>query len=447
MPDNTAPNYPDILGHITGGPRLNFGVVQVALAVRPRVVRAGRSFEAILILQNASDGEVDVAVNLHLPEQDAKKNKGKFVTKTGRLLVGLQPAEAGYVTLPVSCLPDTAISDGYKISMTIEGKPQGKPKRIRLAEGGGEVVIRQLQEESRTRLEDLKKLSYSAGKTGLLASGVSVPFSVMGGSLGQIVDLKPEWVSLWTLTDHMDERLLLERYREILVTQILPAINRSKLFPALLEETQLRFSAAEYALKPIEAVFITKLLMSILEMAAPREDNFDYLGETIYNLTLLLKKGQPGDAQLPYWTSSLLHILARDQRAAVYLEQIFTRMVYADLVRDAATHAFHMINTVTGENLGSDTDVQTYVDQLAHVLNEKGQFDFTHVYMPLILGSVIIYDRIMVQDENVSDSLIGMSNALDERGYERNADTELIFRIGETLISRALQKYGGFRAG
>ena len=447
MPEPTAPNYPDILGHITGGPRLNFGVVQVALAVRPRVVRAGRSFEAILILQNASDGEVDVAVNLHLPEQDAKKNKGKFVTKTGRLLVGLQAAEAGYVTLPVSCLPDTAISDGYKISMTIEGKPQGKPKRIRLAEGGGEVVIRQLKEESRSRLEDLKKLSYSAGKTGLLGSGVSVPFSVMGGSLGQIVDLKPEWVSLWTLTDHMDERLLLERYREILVTQILPAINRSKLFPALLEETQLRFSAAGYALKPIEAVFITKLLMSILEMAAPREDNFDYLGETIYNLTLLLKKGQPGDAQLPYWTSSLLHILARDQRAAVYLEQIFTRMVYADLVRDAATHAFHMINTVTGENLGSDTDVQTYVDQLAHVLNEKGQFDFTHVYMPLILGSVIIYDRIMVQDENVSDSLIGMSNALDERGYERNADTELIFRIGETLISRALQKYGGFRAG
>ncbi|MCQ6512888.1 hypothetical protein NPN18_24275, partial [Vibrio parahaemolyticus] len=92
------------------------------------------------------------------------------------LLVGLQPAEAGYVTLPVSCLPDTAISDGYKISMTIEGKPQGKPRRIRLAEGGGEIVMRHLSEETRTRLEDLKKLTYSAGKTGLLGSGLSVQF-------------------------------------------------------------------------------------------------------------------------------------------------------------------------------------------------------------------------------------------------------------------------------
>jgi hypothetical protein len=422
-------------------------VVQVALAVRPRVVRAGRSFEAILIIQNASDGEVDVAVNLHLPEQDAKKNKGKFVTKSGRLLVGLQPAEAGYVTLPVSCLPDTAIGDSYKLSMSIEGKSQGKPRRIRLPEGGGEIVMRHVNEDARTRLEDLKKLSYSTSKAGLLSSGVEVPFSVMGGSLGQIVDLKPEWISLWTLTDHMDDRLLLERYRDILVGQILPSINRSKLFPALLEETNLRFDAAGYALKPIEALFITKLLMSIVEMAAPREDNFDYLGETMYNLTLLLKKGEPGDVELPYWTTNLLHVLARDQRAAAYLEQIFTRFAYADLVRDAATHAFSMIKTVTGENLGSDADVKTYVDQLAHILNEKGQFEFTHVYMPLILGGVIIYDRIIMPDENVSDSLISISNALDERDYERNSDTELVFRIGETLISRALQKFGGYRPG
>lgn len=442
MPDQSAPNYPDILGHITSGPRVNFGVVQAALAVRPRVVRAGRVFEAILLIQNASDSDVDVAVTLNLPEYDAKKRKGKFVTKTGRLLVGLRQAEVGYVTLPVSCLPDTAIGDAYKIGVSIEGKSAGKPRRIRQSDGGGEVVLRHLTEETRKRLEDLKKLAYSTTKSGLLGSALEAQFSVMSGSLGQIVDLKPEWVSLWTLADHMDERLLLERYRETLVNQIIPAINRSKLFTPLLQETQLRFNSAGYALKPVEALFITKLIMTILEMAAPREDSFDYLGETTYNLTLLLKKGLPGDVELPYWCRGLLHVLARDERAATYLEQLFTRLLYPDLVRDAATHAFRMIKTVTGEDLGSDADVKDYVDQLAHVLSEKLHFDFTHVYMPLVLGGIIIYDRVTMPGENLSDSLVQMSNALDERRYEHNKDTEVIFAMGEQLISRALQKYG-----
>ncbi len=445
MPDNTPPNYPDILGHITGGARVNFGVVQAALAMRPRVVRAGRAFEAILLIQNASDSEVDVAVNLQLPELDAKKQKGRFVTKTGRLLVGLRPAEVGYVTLPISCLPDTAISDAYKIGMGLEGKPAGKPRRIRQPDGGGEIVIRHLPEEARTKLEELKKLTYSTAKSGLLGSALEVQFAVMSGSLGQIVDLKPGWVSLWTLADHMDDNLLLERYRETLLNHVIPSLSRSVLFTPLLQETQLRFDAAGYALKPVEAQFITKLLVTILEMAAPREDTFDYLGESIYNLSLLLKKGAPANVELPYWCRGLLHVLARDERAATYLEQIFTRMIYADLVRDAATHAFSMIKTVTGEDLGSEQEIQEYTGQLVHLLNEKQPFDFTHVYLPLILGGVIIYDRVLIPGETVSDSLVQISNALDERSYERNKDTELVFTMAETLISRALQKYGGYR--
>jgi hypothetical protein len=382
---------------------------------------------------------------LQLPELDAKKQKGRFVTKAGRLLVGLNPAEVGYVTLPISSLPDTAVSDAYKIGMAIEGKPSGKPRRIRQPDGGGEIVIRHLQEDTRAKLEELKKLTYSTAKSGLLSSALEAQFTVMSGSLGQMVDLKPEWVSLWTLTDHMDDSLLLARYRETMINQIIPSLSRSVLFAPLLQETQLRFDAAGYALKPIEAQFITKLLVSILEMASPRDDNFDYLGESIYHLSPLLKKGAQGAVELPHWCRGLLHVLARDERAANYLEQIFTRMIYADLVRDAALHAFTMIKTVTGEDLGSEQDIQEYTEQLAHILNERQHLDFTHTYLPLILGGVIIYDRVVVQGETVSDSLVQISNALDERTYERNKDTEVVFTMAETLISRALQKYGGYR--
>ena len=127
MTDTT--NYPDILGYITGGERCNINVVQLALAVRPRVVRAGRPFETILLVQNASDVDVDVTASLTLPEVDAKKQKGRFLSKKNRLLVGVRPAEVGYVVLPMSSLPDTAVNDGYKIEMEIGVKPLKKPTR------------------------------------------------------------------------------------------------------------------------------------------------------------------------------------------------------------------------------------------------------------------------------------------------------------------------------
>jgi hypothetical protein len=85
-------NYPDVLGAITGGARCNIGVAQAALAVRPRVVRAGRPFEIILLLQNASGVDVDVTMTLHLPEVDAQKQRGKFVSKTTRLVIGMASA-------------------------------------------------------------------------------------------------------------------------------------------------------------------------------------------------------------------------------------------------------------------------------------------------------------------------------------------------------------------
>jgi hypothetical protein len=447
VPDNTSPNYPDILGYITGGQRINMGVAQLAAAVRPRVVRAGRAFETILLIQNASDGEVDVTATLQLPETDAKKNKGRFVTKHQRLVVGLRPAEVGYVTLPVSCLPDTAVSNTYKLTFGIDSKPTGKPRRIRLNEGGGEVTTAFLQADMHEKLEELKKLTYSTAKSGLRGTGVEVPFSVMSGSLGQIVDLQPGWITLWTLTDHMDDRLLLERYKETLATQALPTLNRSRMFQPLLEETQLRFNAAGYSIKPIEAAMITKLLMLILEMAAPTEENYDYLGESHYNVSLLLKKGSsvPETVDLPYWCRALLHVLAKDERAMNHPEQIVTRVLYPELVRDAALHAFRMIKTVTGENLGSDADMQAYTEQLAHMLGGQATLDFTHVYLPLVLGGVVVYDRVVMPDENLGDILHQISMVLDGHTGERNADTELIFAMAENLISRALQKYGGYR--
>src|SRR5260221_13190091 len=89
-----AVNYPDILGTITDGRRLNLDVLQVAVAVRPLAVNAGQPFEAIVLLQNAADTNVDAVLRLAVPDVDLAGQKGRFSTKLVKpIRVGLRPGE------------------------------------------------------------------------------------------------------------------------------------------------------------------------------------------------------------------------------------------------------------------------------------------------------------------------------------------------------------------
>ncbi len=447
MIDASQPNYPDVLGYITGGDRLNVGVVQLALAVRPRVTRAGRPFEAVLLIQNASDVDVDVTATLQIPDVDAKKQKKRFLTKSERLVVGLRPAEVGYVSLPLSSLPDTAVSDSYKVGMAVEAKPLGKPRRIRQPDGGGTVVIEYVADEAQQRINDLKKLSFSTTKRGLVGTVLEASFSVMSGQLGQLADLKPDWVSLWKMSDYYkDESLLLDRYGELLTNKVLPQLKRLKLYAPLLQATQHRFQAAKYPLKPIEARFITKLLVSILEMAAPKEDAFDYLSDDRLNVSRLLKQrptGEGGSITMPSWCRAMLRAIDHNEQAAEKPAHALATVLYDELLRDAMRHAFGMIKTATGVELGSEADVEAYTERLVSELRQPSRaLTFTDAYLPLVMGGVIFYERVVMPEEKIGETLVEIASALSDRALERDEDNELVFKLAEQITDQALQKYG-----
>ena len=448
-----APNYPDILGHITGGERYNIGVVQVAMALRPRVVRAGLPFEVIVLVQNASDVNVDVSAAVQVPDRDAKKKKDRFVTKSARLVIGLEPAEVGYLSLPVSCLADTAISADYKVGMEVKVKPvaKTKPRRIRENEGGGDVDLSHLSEEAVTEIEALKPLHYASSKrSGLRGGPIEIPFGVMSGRVQKMPDLQAGWNSLWTLADHMDDRLLLQKYRETIKGVVLPHLNRTEVFKPLLAQTGKHFKEGGYPLKQIEAFFVTKLLTLILEYAAPSQGEggaHGYLAAGIYNIEPLLDEERLANDDpiaLPAWCSAFLRAVARDDRAARHPVEVITQHTFIHLVSDAINHAFEMIETATGQDLGSAEDRQTYREETLAILegSSEDSLDFMHAYMPLVLGGIIVYDQVLMVDEKLGDLLQELRTILHQRAHDRNDDTEPIFQIAEELIEQALMKYG-----
>lgn len=444
-------SYPDILGAITGGPRYNAGIVQLALATRPRIVRAGRPFEVLLLIQNASDAEIDVTATLHLPELDAKKQKGRFAHPVTRLLVGLSPAEVGYVIFPVGCAADTAIAEGYRLGVGVEVKGEGKPKRIRPAEADANPPpLIGLTDSQLQTIASLKKLSFSVARRGLIGTAVEVSFGVMSAQAGaaSAPPEKPEWIHLWGMDSQASISDLFSRYSEPLVRYVIARFSREKLYQSLFQATRERMNAAGFELSPVETHFIAKLLVVILEKSNPPEKVIDYLGGEHLNVIQWLKPGgaKPGEADLPHWCQGMLRQMATDRKAVENPAQTLASKLYGDLLLDAIPQALQMVTQVTGEDLGSGDDHQEYARHLVGLVTqpgESGRLTLNEVWLPLVMGGVIYYDRAILKEEKVIDSLQEMSRQIRTRQEDRlDADTDLVFTLMAKVLDSSMQKYG-----
>lgn len=442
-------NYPDILGLITGGARCNIGVAQVALAVRPRLVRAGRPFEVITLVQNAADTALDVSLTLHLPAVDAHKQPDRFISKSQRLVVEVKGAEVGYVMQTVTSLSDTAISDGYKIGVEIDVKPLAKPARIRAAEGGGAVEPAYLDAKTLETIESLKTLSFSTAKR-LGRSIVEVPLTVMSGMVGHMVDFTPGWVSVCKLSDYHDNRYALHRYGATIQINTLPKLKRSLLFAPLLEATQNRFAAAGFALETAEAAAVAKLMVLVLEYATPRFNAHGNIAARGFDVEALLLRDpfsfeeQPA---FPHWLRGLISTMEIDERAASHPAQVFTRYLYDDLLRDAVDLVFDLVAEATGEDMGSVEEQNTYREQLIDLLTKKNGLDFSRVYLPLVMGGVLINDQLAIGKENPAELLRDIGIALEERFPQLSDEERALYTMTNSIIARAGQRYGFYLGG
>jgi len=438
-----SPNYPDILGAITGGDRVNVSVVQVAAAISPRVIRAGKTFTATLLIQNASDVDLDVTANLKIPERDAKNKRGRFVCKMDRLVVGLGAAEIGYVTLPVTTTPDTALGADYKISFDLRVTPRDKkkPNRIRHPQGGGQFDAKNLTTELRSEMESLQSIKYVTSATGLRGTTIEIPFSIIPGKVGTVLDAQPGWKSLWTMKDLVDDSMLVNKFADDLREKILPALEVERVFDPLLETTKKRFAEAGYQLMETEALLVTKMLCLILSFATPSE-TLNMVDEK-YNVHENLKNYKGGAITLPEWAKAMLHLLNRTPAAADHPVKAVTQVIYDDLLRDAMRHGFDRIEMTLDEELGSDEERDTYVESvMASFSDENDKLDFDRVYMPMVIAGITAFDSVVVGNEEMVDQLQEIISMLEKRDDASQQGSEAIYQMAYNVLSKKSPKYG-----
>jgi len=468
--ENYPPNYPDILGYVTSDQHLLVSVIQAALAVRPEVVPAGRPFEAIVLLQNTTDVNVEVTAVLQLPPVDAAKVRGRFVAQCERHTVTLLPAETGYLVMPAYAYPDTTPAQNYKLGVDLRAVPLAQPRRIRqVGTNGTNTEINldyyfYLTDETIARLTQLRELHFSGGhksalsgatallgktrllgKTGMLGSGLEASFSVAPAQMGKLTNHKPGWVSLWALGDSSDARPLFERHKDALIGQILPLLNRDTLFKPFYAATQARLKQQAYAVPSLELMFIAKLLTAVVEAGARPPQVYDYAGQEIYHVAGLPARGYPADGSpipLPHWCRSLLGMIGMDAQVMTNPAAILAGPLYETVLRDAITHGIQMLYGVTKQELGTRDEAHIYTEYLIQLLRKPNRpLTFSDVYLPLVIGGILVANDVVMPGEESLRSFQKLHEVLSARQPEHNEDNDLVFQMTEQAAAWALRRY------
>ena len=157
---------------------------------------------------------------------------------------------------------------------------------------------------------------------------------------------------------------------------------------------------------------------------------------------MLFNNDLPEDIRLPRWFEGLLRGIARHEEVANDPAAFICAHLYDMLVRHAIPFAFNMIRTVTGEDMGNEAEIRDYTTNYAHLLKKAGGMDFAHVYLPLVIGGIIVYDRVIAPGEILEDTLRDMSEVLAMRDAEWSDDNDLVFLMTKEVVNRSLRLFG-----
>jgi hypothetical protein len=441
--------YPDVLGTITGDKRYLLDVLQLAVGVRPYAVPAGMPFEALVILQNTVQSDIDVLMRLSVPAQDAEGRPTHIANAAERSLrVGMHAGEVGVLQVPLQTGLLTPHGEQHHLYLEVSVENKGLDlQTVRHEQGGDQFDVHELDDERQRMIEYLQTAYYSVetlsnrltGKlvtgslrratfTGLLTPKVTlaVPFVVKApgtSPLGKTPHAKPHYRPLWTEADRDNaDRLIGQATPQL--DPLLASLTRTAVFFPLLRHLQACFEKASYKLWAGEAVFAAKLLTLTLERGLPQP--------------------LPGDTTVhsPRWVTRLARLMVRDASTlqGATTEQLVTQLLFPELVYDAVIYGFKVLGMLTREPLiASAGKVGNYALNLAAALTSTREpIDLYLAYVPLVLGGLSINHRLTMQKEDPHETIMLFKRAFERRGVERDAHNEVIFRLTPELMARAI---------
>ncbi len=210
--------YPDVLGAISSGIRVNMGeVLQCAPGIFPSQAYVNQPVELLLLVQNRVDLPVQVVVTLHLPDQDNSGRPMMIVAPARTMTRTLQGGEVGVFRLPMVVNPPSqpgpqvpiGAQVQYKTGRTgILGSSLGAPRQVRPAAGAPPPTSLAV---SPFKLQALREVLFVAPQWDKQADIMNIHFDIAPKRMPPMRDtLTPRYETLWTPQDMETEAELLD---------------------------------------------------------------------------------------------------------------------------------------------------------------------------------------------------------------------------------------------
>jgi hypothetical protein len=394
--------YPDVLGDLVEArQRFEVNGVHYVISLQPQEVAPGETVGLRIWLQSCWDVPVQVAISVHPPTPSSFH----FSIIQKQTDVPMEPAEVGEVTIPIACSPQTRPGQ-YKITVTLQAKFETRGHYVRSQKNPGQLGDCLMSFTSGMALASVIGTGFAARSR----REQQLPFQVEGvPQQGPAPDLIPTYISHWTVA----ELPLLGKARTQVNDQLLyllPKMPRQALYLAALEEGQRRFQQADLPLQLGEALFLAKILT--------------------YTAEYLLKHAE--------WQEAVLvpaHVLA--YRHDLPMEDpvwLVMRADYARMARLATSLSFGLLRQRLGRETWTMEEQLAVADLLSARLERGGSLPAEFLYLPLLLGSLLIAREVQMPGEQLAQSLDLLNRARQKRAAELAVNPDLT-----TLLDRMIK--------
>ena len=403
--------YPDVLGTLADD-RLNLDeVLQCAIGVFPNTTAVGQPVEVLLLLQNLTDQSLPVQVITRVPTKDGKGNLLNLFTRRPRYAFMLPAGEVGLLHLPITPQLPTPPGKNYPVRVQINVQKPDVFGRVRAVAGGERPSLLAI---SPFRLNVLREIAFGANTAA--PNQIVTTFDVLPGQFPQREDEPlPRYEALWTVGD-MDQEFARARAKAPEALRFVNNLMRATTYPVIEARARDAYGDAGMPLHPGETTFITKMMLYVMEDGLELEEGFS-LTES-------------------HWFRRLCQLMVDDAEVTQNVDRLLN-LLFSSIVHDATLLSFSMVKQNTGIEFGNTSELGEYAVRLMAALEGREALSLEHVYVPLVLGGVLINARLTIANENPWHSLDAIKEARDGRISLAGAGFREVFDILDNLVANA----------
>lgn len=413
------PFYPDVLGAITGGTRISMDKLQCALGIFPRRTYINQPVEVVLILQSMVDQNMQVKVGIQLPTQDKKGNPVVLDVPKKLISLGMRPGEVGVLNIPLVPLPPTQPGTGFPVRVAVRFRAAAESTHyVRPPTGGAPSSVLSV---SQFKLQALRDVEYSAHTWNQSAEIITSYFDVAPRRLPPTpLDLKARYESLWTHEEMAEERELVQARVQDAV-YLSAGLTRASVYEPLVAAVDERFARRGLPLHPGEAKAIAKMMTYTLDEGLELEPGFNM--------------------QESRWFQTLCQVIAYNPEVEQMKKgELAVKYLFDSALFDAIILGFAVIQPKVRENLGDSAERINYANRVLTWLAGQIEPDLNYVYLPLVLGGVVVNQFVTLRGDNPWIMLDELREAYRGRVRLATGEAVTIFKMMGSLLDDAAEQ-------